>query len=177
MVINENEILKTWEKEYQEIWSSRCESWMSCMSSLHRLTYWVLYCALIENKSKPSIKHQKRKEKEKGEESLQFSSSIDGRKYLVYAISLFSSNLEKKKRQRWLKGWCMNIWHLDKCIYIENVRWKKGTIKPGRDYNAMISARVHQAQCQLFVLNSYIFILAFRQTPRRHECIEVNTSQ
>jgi hypothetical protein len=52
---------------------------------------------LIENKSKPSIKHQKRKEKEKGEESLQFSSSIDGRKYLVYAMSLFSSNLEKKK--------------------------------------------------------------------------------
>jgi hypothetical protein len=48
---------------------------------------------LIENKSKPSIKHQKRKEKEKGEESLQFSSSIDGRKYLVYAISLFSYNL------------------------------------------------------------------------------------
>lgn len=48
---------------------------------------------MIENKSKPSIKHQKRKEKEKGEESLQFSSSIDGRKYLVYAISLFSYNL------------------------------------------------------------------------------------
>ena len=79
-------------------------------------------------------------------------------------------------------GWRAGAWTYDilvniyTYIYIPNVCCKKCTIKFIRDNNPMIFGRVHHAQCQLFVLNSYIFTSAFQQTPERHQRVEVNTS-